>query len=77
MTGPEHYRRAEGHLDAAEHDLDAGRTSRAESRTFMAQVHATLALAAATAEVDAFRMAPADAWSAAFHGREHIPGGAS
>lgn len=48
MTGPEHYREAEGLLDALQelrHD-DLARTE----VVARAQVHATLALAAATAE---------------------------
>ena len=48
MTGPEHYRAAEGILAETEEHPDpvAHRTAR---RLDQAQVHATLALAAATA----------------------------
>jgi len=53
MTGPEHYLEAEHHLSAASHlDRPGGRPadpSAACHHLAMAQVHATLALAAATA----------------------------
>jgi len=45
MTGPEHYRAAEQLLNEADHHSVLGDTQIAA-----AQVHATLALAAATAE---------------------------
>lgn len=45
MTGPEHYREAENFLTRGERAADGGATFFAA-----AQVHATLALAAATAE---------------------------
>ena len=57
MTGPEHYREAERLIELAEsvdwQDGDPARPSRAEyAQTVLAsaQAHATLALAAATAE---------------------------
>ncbi|MER5482981.1 hypothetical protein ABT024_07155 [Streptomyces sp. NPDC002812] len=46
MTGPEHYRKAEQQLRFA---LDAGTDAAAATHCAIAQVHATLALAAATA----------------------------
>jgi hypothetical protein len=50
MTGPEHYQHAEMLLDlASNEDFD---TEAERSRHVAAQVHATLALAAATALVD-------------------------
>jgi hypothetical protein len=45
VTGPEHYREAEEHL---EHARAAGRSAEAEWDQRQAQVHATLALAYAT-----------------------------
>lgn len=47
MTGPEHYREAERLLDTS--DPHAGGGIRMATRAALAQVHATLALAAATA----------------------------
>ena len=47
MTGPEHYRTAEQLLDWAANSEPGGETER--YRLSAAQVHATLALAAATA----------------------------
>ncbi|WP_282698054.1 hypothetical protein [Streptomyces sp. CC208A] len=52
MTGPEHYREAERHLSAASFtDRPGGRPAHpdASHHIAMAQAHATLALAAATA----------------------------
>jgi hypothetical protein len=49
MTGPEHYREAESGLDRAARDSDRGREDDAAFWLRAAQVHATLALAAATA----------------------------
>lgn len=50
MTGPEHYRKAEEHLaEAAEAAPD---TPWERSHLAAAQIHATLALAAATALID-------------------------
>ncbi|GAA4890809.1 hypothetical protein [Saccharopolyspora cebuensis] len=46
MNGPDHYTAAEEYLDAAE---DAVSEQRADQLIATAQVHATLALAAATA----------------------------
>lgn len=50
MTGPEHYRAAEASLDAARDAADGGLDSEAAFCQGEAQVHATLALAAATAD---------------------------
>ncbi|MEW2127065.1 hypothetical protein AB0891_25430 [Streptomyces sp. NPDC007259] len=56
MTGPEHYREAERHLSAASFTTgpigDVVHPKGAAHHLAMAQVHATLALAAATALVD-------------------------
>jgi hypothetical protein len=53
MTGPEHYKEAERLLPLA-HDLaDQGHQVRADFIVARAQVHATLALAAATAAAQA------------------------
>lgn len=56
MTGPDHYRKAEDLLSSADlNQLEPG--SPAERSVFAeAQVHATLALAAATAELTAYGM---------------------
>ncbi|MFD5975523.1 hypothetical protein [Streptomyces bacillaris] len=51
MTGPEHYREAEAHLATAAQNFLAGDDT--SSALAAAQVHATLALAAATAPNDA------------------------
>lgn len=65
MTGPEHYRRAEALLDmASDEDFD---TEAERSRHAAAQVHATLALAAATALLSGaggvIPLAEFDAWA--------------
>lgn len=53
MTGPEHYRQAERLIAAV--TLDDGHLIEDDPNVIaLAQVHATLALAAATAELDAF-----------------------
>jgi hypothetical protein len=49
MTGPEHYAKAEELLGKAEQFLQADEPSAATWSVEQAQVHATLALAAATA----------------------------
>lgn len=49
MTGPEHYRKAEELLAVADDYEDDGAHQTARNRREEAQVHATLALAAATA----------------------------
>lgn len=48
-TGPEHYRIAEGLADMAVNLADDGEHEEADMAIAAAQVHATLALAAATA----------------------------
>jgi len=49
-SGPKHYREAEQLIDlAGEYEVDGDPTARATSCYRAAQVHATLALAAATA----------------------------
>lgn len=55
MTGPEHYREAEALLDSVE-DRGFGPEPDHIQTAWLsaAQVHATLALAAATAELDAY-----------------------
>ncbi|MER6515226.1 hypothetical protein [Nonomuraea sp. NPDC001636] len=61
MTGPEHYREAERHLSAASYtDRPGGRPAHPDAghHIAMAQAHATLALAAATALSDPTRSAP-------------------
>ena len=64
MTGPEHYREAERDLDAACRASDKGRNEDAVFWHQSAQVHATLALAAATAVSDhgVMPVPDADAW---------------
>jgi hypothetical protein len=52
MTGPEHFRAAEDHLDDAV-TLDEGDMEASAWHQRQAQAHATLALAAATALNDA------------------------
>ncbi|MBO3751585.1 hypothetical protein J5X84_36395 [Streptosporangiaceae bacterium NEAU-GS5] len=49
MTGVEHYREAEQQAEAAAYFFDEGKPERAQQRIDLAQAHATLALAAATA----------------------------
>ena len=49
MTGPEHYQNAESDLEHAAHASDKGRLDDVAYWMQAAQVHATLALAAATA----------------------------
>jgi len=49
MTGPEHYANAESDLEHAAHASDKGRMDDMAYWLQCAQVHATLALAAATA----------------------------
>jgi len=49
MTGPEHYAKAEELLGKAEQFVQADKPLAATSSVQQAQVHATLALAAATA----------------------------
>jgi hypothetical protein len=52
MTGPEHYRKAEELLSKTEELLTSDEPSAATWSVEQAQVHATLALAAATALKD-------------------------
>lgn len=75
MTGPEHYREAEAHLATAAQNFLAG--DDASSALAAAQVHATLALAAATAvntAVNAFRddinSNDVEEWAAAMYPQE-------
>ncbi len=49
MTGPEHYQKAENWLFKAEHPDARGGAETSESCAAIAQVHATLALALASA----------------------------
>jgi hypothetical protein len=49
MTGPEHYAEAELQIEVAARELEDGEPKAAELSLGFAQVHATLALAAATA----------------------------
>ncbi len=49
MTGPEHYREAEQRMRASDWQRQEGFLKTAMHEAVMAQVHATLALAAATA----------------------------
>lgn len=73
MTGPEHYREAERHLSAGSYTKRlGGAPSNPEASAHhlaMAQVHATLALAAATAmgapvedDLAGFTVEDRDAW---------------
>jgi len=55
MTGPEHYEEAERLINDARHDHDRDRATYLLAE---AQVHATLALAAATALSDPTRSGP-------------------
>lgn len=55
MNGPEHYREAERLLDRAENVIPDDEPAQAAVAA-RAQVHATLALAAATAELDAYNV---------------------
>lgn len=58
MTGPEHYQAAERLMGDADHDLECGDQQDATNKYALAQVHATLALAAATALAGSFPHAP-------------------
>jgi len=49
MSGPAHYRESEKQAEIAAEAADDGRPADARLRLELAQVHATLALAAATA----------------------------
>ena len=72
MTGPEHYEHAEMLLDMAS-DEDFG-TEAEQSRFTAAQVHATLALAAATALGGDGDGLPADDWDAWYKAASEGPG---
>jgi hypothetical protein len=50
VTGPEHYANAESDIEHAAHASDKGRTGDVTYWLGCAQVHATLALAAATTD---------------------------
>jgi hypothetical protein len=52
MTGPDHYRSAEGLVVQAEKLMNGDELAGAAVWAAVAQVHATLALAAATARTD-------------------------
>ncbi len=75
-SGTYHYREAEQHLEAGCEFHDDGQYNRAAQRIAMAQVHATLALAAATAETARLALPSAtpgvkpSAWWTALHGQE-------
>lgn len=72
MTGPEHYTEAESDRDAAARASDRGRQDDVMFWLLSAQVHATLALAAATALPHASELPFADHdawWAAAGHDR--------
>jgi hypothetical protein len=79
MTGPEHYREAERLLDMAHHWTygDGGDATVGGALAAEAQVHATLALAAATALVDetprSDAMSEYRAWQQAA-GSDYTPG---
>jgi hypothetical protein len=75
MTGPEHYREAERLIEPGEQD--ANEPELVLRDIAIAQVHATLALAAATAQLDAYEgpgggsatgrsFSDSTAWDAAF-----------
>jgi hypothetical protein len=68
-TGPEHYQQAEEHLKCA---LDGSRDALEKSHLAIAQVHATLAVAAATAlgSTDAILTWDWEEWCAAASGRK-------
>jgi len=70
MTGPEHYRQAERLLAAAIHRETIDQTS---VRIAEAQVHATLALAAATANGRSASTEDARAWREATGGGQGKP----
>lgn len=63
MTGPEHYREAERLLADARHDGPDGVAYLRPENIAAAQVHATLALAAATAMNDAQEGLPVSEWN--------------
>jgi hypothetical protein len=52
MTGPEHYREAETCSEQGADAVDRGESAEAAGWFALAQVHATLALAAAVARLD-------------------------
>lgn len=68
MTGPEHYREAEKHLAVAAKNFLAGDDT--SSALAAAQVHATLALAAATALTPGANSASRGDWVSAVHEME-------
>lgn len=59
-SGPEHYREAEEYLAAARKFYAKDRYEDGQLAAALAQVHATLALTAATAEVDAIEVHDGD-----------------
>jgi hypothetical protein len=65
MTGPEHYASAQQWLYKAAHEGARGGEETAESCAAIAQVHATLALAAATALGSEQYGSDSTAWHAA------------
>ncbi|MEU3261016.1 hypothetical protein ABZ694_25040 [Streptomyces albidoflavus] len=72
MTGPEHYLEAEAHLASAAKNFLRGDDT--TSALVAAQVHATLALAAATAlSPGGPDTASRGAWVSAVHGLDHGP----
>ncbi|WP_406144926.1 hypothetical protein [Streptomyces anulatus] len=68
MTGPEHYREAEAHLATAAKNFLAG--DDASSALAAAQVHAALALAAATALPPGVNSPARSAWVSAAGGAQ-------
>lgn len=68
MTGPDHYQQAETAISQANHEIQRHQDhDAASSYLALAQVHATLALAAATALPSVRMLSAADfkAWAAA------------
>jgi hypothetical protein len=61
VTGPEHYREGEKQLADATAQLEEGMWEEGRLTTALAQVHATLALAAATAMAATASLPPSDA----------------
>jgi len=73
MTGPEHYANAESDLEHAAHADDKGRPADVAYWMQAAQVHATLALAAATA-LGGGDGPPAPDWDAWYRTASEGPG---
>ena len=77
MTGPQHYREAERLLDLADDQARGGHDHAEAMAVANAQVHATLALAAATALNSSAGVADWEPWCETTGWKKQYHGGAS